>query len=247
MRVYSRAPGHLAAFAIHANRLFVSSADQNLRWSPWTRGADDLTGSPTVPVPFKLPGSLHVAPSLLSDASTEIVATGSDGHLYANFAWQPGGTGLWRKLKVTGFTLLTDGDCNCVMANDQLFVLAKDGSLWSAIIDRFPLFPTDPDWVMISPPDVTLRNFTAVDPFPPDPVTAFLTGDDSPPTRLLGVSTTGQVWDITFPEGQPPRWEQLASLAMGPLPAHVRIACATTEADRLDIFITVDGTVYTQT
>ena len=68
----------------------------------------------------------------------------------------------------------------------------------------------DPDWVRISPPDVALRNFTAVDPFPPDPVTAFLTGDDSPPTRLLGVSTTGQVWDITFPEGQPPRWERNA-------------------------------------
>lgn len=247
VRAYSRSPGHLAAFAICANRLFVSSADQNLRWSPWTRGADDLTGSPPVVVPFKLPGGLYVAPSLLSDAATEIVATGSDGHLYANFAWQPGHTELWRKLEVTGFTLLTDGDCNCVMVKDQLFVLANDGSLWSAFIDRLPLFPTDPEWVKLSPPDVALRNFTVVDPFPPDPVATLLTGDESTPTRLLAVSTAGRVWDVTVAEGQPPQWQQLASPAMQPLPTHVRIACATPQADRLDVFMSFDGTVYTQT
>lgn len=247
VRAYCRFPGHLAAFAILANRLYLTTADADLRWSAWTRGGEDLTGSPPQVVPFKMPGSLYVAPSVFSEVATEIIATGSDGHLYANFAWQPGRTELWRKLEVAGFTLLTDGDCNCVMANDRLFALADDGALWAADIDRLLLFPTDPEWVKLTEDGVALRNFTVVDPFPPAPAAGLLAGVESTPPRLLAVTTTGQVLDATFPMGQPAQWVPLGTPSTQSVPAQVRIACATPEADRLDIFVTVDGTVYTQT
>lgn len=199
--------------------------------SPWATSTQLTADFPPDLVPFASPGSVYAAPSTAADGGAELVVTGADGHLYINDDWQPGATELWRKLTVTGFVLDQRGDC--AIANDTLFVLGADGSLWTTPVDRNPLVAGVPDWAKLSLPDVGVRTFTVV--------------DESAPPRLLVTSADGQVWDVTVPGGAPPQWVLLGSPAGQPVPPEVRVACATPDTGRLDIVVIANATAYTRT
>jgi hypothetical protein len=220
VRAVSSAPGQLVAVVLDAGALFFAELSADRRWSAWARE------EPQVPLV-----SLHAAPSQLSQRGIELVATGADGHVHVNFDWQPFGTGFLAGIEVTGFTLRTDGDC--VIAGDQLYVLATDGALWTAEVDRSPFFPAASDGVRVSPPEVALRSFTVV--------------ADSAPVRLLAVSSGGQVLDAIIHLGQTPQWAPLGSPADTPVPPAVRVAGTMTHAGRLDIFVTAGGVPYLRT
>jgi hypothetical protein len=230
VQAFSRSPGQLLAFAVSANRLYSASAD-DMRWSPWVQGTD-IAGALPLPVSFASPGSLFAGPSVLSDAGAELIAAGDNGDVYANFDWRPSRIEFWRRLRVNGFQLRKDGDC--AMAGDRLFVLDTDGGLWAAVIDRQPNIPTDPFWQKISEAGMALRNFTVVD------------AETESSTRLLAASTDGRLWDVTVPRVEKAHWGELPSPGNQPVPDFVRISYAALEPDRLDIFVVVGGTAYTQ-
>jgi hypothetical protein len=143
VQAFSTFPGRITAVAVSGGQLFSASADQNTPWSPWATSTQLTADFPPDPVPFASPGSVYAAPSTAADGGAELVVTGADGHLYINDDWQPGATELWRKLTVTGFVLDQRGDC--AIANDTLFVLGADGSLWATPVDRNPLVEGVPD------------------------------------------------------------------------------------------------------
>jgi hypothetical protein len=227
VQAFSRFPGNVVAFTLSQGRFFSASVDQNTQWSPWTASEDLTADFPPAPVPFAEPGALRAA---ATPTGAEVIATGSDGHLYASYDWQPDQVNLWNKLTVTGFVLDRHGEC--VVANDTLLVLGTDGSVWAAPLDPNPL-AADPTWTKISLPDVVVRNFTVV--------------DEAAPTRLLAVASDGRVWDVTVPLGVPPQWTLLGVPAGQPLPPETRVACAAPDSGRLDIAAVSGGTTYTRT
>ncbi|MER7335226.1 MULTISPECIES: hypothetical protein [unclassified Micromonospora] len=231
VRAFSRFPGDLVAVVLESGHLFRSSPDSTGRWDAWTRDEPLLPGSPPQPVPLASPGTVYVGPSHLSNQGIELVVTGADGHIYANFDWWVLGSLPWRKVEVSGFTLKRDGDCELV--DDRLFVLDTGGAMWSTSIERAPLLPADPEWVRISPAEVAVTTFTVV--------------AGSSPVRLLVTTAAGHVWDVTISEGESPRWMPLGFPAAGTVPPGVRVACATTHPDRLDIFVVAGTAPYTAT
>jgi hypothetical protein len=231
VRAFSRFPGDIVAVVLDSGKLFRSSPDRDGRWAAWTREEPTLSGNPPESVVLAMPGNVYAGPSHKSAQGIELLVTGADGHLYAHYDLHLFSPEPWRRLEVAEFTLKRDGDC--VLAEEQLFVLDTQGALWLAAVDRSPLLPTDLEWVRVSLPDFPIANFTVV-PY-------------STPARLLAISTDGQAWDATLPIGRSPEWTLLGRPSGAPLPLAVRIACTPTLPGRLDIFVVVGGVPYTNT
>jgi hypothetical protein len=234
-------PQNLLFLATSGSALFATWLDASSSWTRWQRfepwvypvnifGIPD-TGAAPMPVTPAAVSPLFASLSTLSQAGVEMYFAGTDGHLYGHLDWRPWSGEPGQKVEVSGFTLAPRGDCH--VAGDRLFVMATNGTLWSAVVNRTAL-QLSPTWTALSPPWLTIRRVSIA--------------QDQGACHVVVTAVDGSVWTTTLMPEQEPVWTPLGQPAGSPVPAEARVACAIPYAGRLDLVaVGSDGVVYITT
>jgi hypothetical protein len=195
----SAQPGSLYLAIQSQATLLANRPTPSGQWSePWTKidvwihpdtifGLPDLSGPP---IPVSLSNFSPIAGLPVQSLSgVELTLLAADGHFYSRITSQPGDTGAWRKIDVSGFSALFGVEF--VVTGDFLLAIDSDHSLWATVIDHSAnhLFPT---WERVSPVDFSVSSVTAIS----------VQGS----CQVVAATTSGNVRATTFIPGSPTTW-----------------------------------------
>ena len=202
MHARSTLPGNLFLIVVNKGVLFANWPDASGTWGHWAKldayiypdlifGLPDTT-APPIPVAATT-GKVFTAPSTLSIDGIELYVTGADGHFYCHCDWRPLDSGPWRKIDVTGLSLLQGADYE--VAGDLIFALDTGRAPWSATIDH-SIQHLKPNWEKLSFPDLAVSRFTV--------------SCEAGACRVFVTSIQGDVQVANYTPGQSPEWTSLS-------------------------------------
>ncbi|MBV9267988.1 MAG: hypothetical protein JO061_17600, partial [Acidobacteriaceae bacterium] len=162
-------PGLLYLAVQSQGILFANGPLSSGEWPEWQQidvwvypdsifGIPDLAGSP---IAITLSAFSPVAGIPYEPANAvELTVLAGDGHFYSRITQQPGDTGAWRKIEVSGFSALSGFEFTVI--GDYLLTLAADRSLWATVVDHSAnhLFAV---WEKLTPPGFAVDQFAVAD------------------------------------------------------------------------------------